>query len=185
MRVVRLASLLCHEKHCYIPITCLCACSNVVPAVYVHVDAVRVPFHAVFLAELVGFVRQVPAFSSEIWTLGEADERTLGLLDRRILRSLFCVVQVKWQWRRWWDFELCKLYDQPDLAKCMKISIMHWAGYIVRMVMSGQLRECLASSQREREELEDLKWNEVCIRLSGERTWRVWRWVQRLKEAFE
>jgi hypothetical protein len=47
---------------------------HVVPAVYVHADAVRAPSHAVFFVDLVGFVGQVPTYASETWTLAEADE---------------------------------------------------------------------------------------------------------------
>jgi hypothetical protein len=42
-------------------------------------------------------------------------------------------VQDKGQWRRRCNFELYKLYDEPDLVKCIKINRLKWAGQIMRM----------------------------------------------------
>jgi hypothetical protein len=77
-------------------------------------------------------------------------QRQMSLFDRRILRSLFYVVQVKGSGRE--DGILNYINDMIS-----QIWLSVWAGYVIRMVMIGQLRECLASSQKEREELEDLK----------------------------
>jgi hypothetical protein len=61
-------------------------------------------------------LRPVAAYASETWILTQADERALGLFERRILRSIFGVAQDERQWRRRWNFDLCKL-NEPDLAK--------------------------------------------------------------------
>jgi hypothetical protein len=37
-------------------------------------------------------VRPVAKYSSETWTLSKADERGLGLFERKILRSIFGAV---------------------------------------------------------------------------------------------
>jgi hypothetical protein len=37
------------------------------------------------------------------------------------------------QWRRRYNFELYKLYDEPDLTKYIKINRLHWAGHVMRM----------------------------------------------------
>jgi hypothetical protein len=39
----------------------------------------------------------------------------------------------KEQRRRRWNFELYKLYDEPDLAKYIKIDRLNWAGHIIQM----------------------------------------------------
>jgi hypothetical protein len=45
-------------------------------------------------------IRPVATYASETWTLSKADERALGLFERKILRSIFGAVQDKGQWRR-------------------------------------------------------------------------------------
>jgi hypothetical protein len=67
------------------------------------------------------------------WTLTKADERALGLFERKILRSIFGAVQNKEQWRRRYNFELYKLYDEPDLVKYIKINRLKWAGHVMQM----------------------------------------------------
>jgi hypothetical protein len=49
-------------------------------------------------------VRPVSTCASETWPLTKADERSLGLFERKILRSVFGAVQ----WRRRYKFELYK-----------------------------------------------------------------------------
>jgi hypothetical protein len=45
-------------------------------------------------------VRPVATYASEAWTLTKIDEKTLGLLERKIFRSISGAVQDKGQWRR-------------------------------------------------------------------------------------
>jgi hypothetical protein len=42
-------------------------------------------------------------------------------------------VQDKEQWRRRWNFELYKLYDESYLAECVKINRIKWAGHVIQM----------------------------------------------------
>jgi hypothetical protein len=76
-------------------------------------------------------VRPVATYASETWTLTKADERALGLFERKILGSIFGAVQDKGQWRRRYNFELYKLYDEPDLVKYIKINTLKWAGHVM------------------------------------------------------
>jgi hypothetical protein len=62
------------------------------------------------------------------WTLTKADERALGLFERKILGSLFGAVRDEGQWRRRYNFELYKLYDEPDLVKYIQINILSRLG---------------------------------------------------------
>jgi tRNA splicing ligase len=50
-------------------------------------------------------VRPVATYTSETWTLTKADERAVGLFERKILRSIFGAAQDKGQWRRIYNFE--------------------------------------------------------------------------------
>jgi hypothetical protein len=78
-------------------------------------------------------VRQVATYASETWTLTKADERALGLFERKIHRSVFGAVRDKGQWRRRYNFEFYKLYDEPDLVKYINIDTLKWAGHVMRM----------------------------------------------------
>jgi hypothetical protein len=78
-------------------------------------------------------VRPVVTYGSETWTLTKADERSLEIFERKILRCIFGAVQENGQWRRSYNFELYKLYDEPDLTKHIRINRLHWAGHVMRM----------------------------------------------------
>jgi hypothetical protein len=66
-----------------------------------------------------------------------ADERALGLSERRILKSIFWAVQEKLKWRRRLNFELYKLrvHDDPNMTKYtyIKINGLQCAGHVIRM----------------------------------------------------
>jgi hypothetical protein len=78
-------------------------------------------------------VRPAVTYGSETWTLTKADERSLGISERKILRCISEAVQENGQWRRRYNFELYKLYDEPDLTNNIRINRLHWAGHVMRM----------------------------------------------------
>jgi hypothetical protein len=65
-------------------------------------------------------VRPVARYASKTWTLTKADERAIGLFERKILKSVFGALQDKGQWRRY-NFEVYKLHDEPDLFSYIKL----------------------------------------------------------------
>jgi hypothetical protein len=79
------------------------------------------------------FVRPIATHASEIWTLTRADERALGLFERKILGNISGAVQDKGQWRRRYNFELYILFYEPDLVKYIKISRLKWAEHVMLM----------------------------------------------------
>jgi sorting nexin-29 len=78
-------------------------------------------------------VRPVVTCGSETWMLTKADERSLGIFERKILRCIFGAVLENGQWRKIYNFELYKLYDEPDLTKYIRINRLRWAGHVTRM----------------------------------------------------
>jgi hypothetical protein len=80
-------------------------------------------------------VRPVVTYGSETWTLTKADDRSLGIFERKILRCIFGAMQENGQWRRRYNSELYKLYEEPDLTKYIRkySSILHWARHVMRM----------------------------------------------------
>jgi hypothetical protein len=61
-------------------------------------------------------VRPVASYVYESGHLSK-HTRALGLFERRNLWSIFGFVQVKGHWKRKWNSEIHKLYDDPDRAK--------------------------------------------------------------------
>jgi hypothetical protein len=61
-----------------------------------------------------------------------ADERSLGLFERRRIRYNFRAVQDKGTWRKRDNHELYKLFNGPDIAKYLKInkSKLEWTYYM-------------------------------------------------------
>jgi hypothetical protein len=53
---------------------------------------------------------------------------------RKMVGSILGAMQDKGQCRRRYNFELYKLYDEPDSAKYIKINRLKWAGHVIRMV---------------------------------------------------
>jgi hypothetical protein len=76
-------------------------------------------------------VRPAATYASETWTLTKADGRALGLLEKKILRSIFPALQDIGQWRRRYNFQLYKLYDESDLVKYIKINRLKSAGLVM------------------------------------------------------
>jgi hypothetical protein len=65
-------------------------------------------------------VRPGATYASKTWTLTKADERAIGLFERKILKSVFGALQDKGQCRRY-NFEVDKLHDEPDLFSYIKL----------------------------------------------------------------
>jgi hypothetical protein len=65
--------------------------------------------------------------------LSKADERSLGLFERRVLKCIFGEVQNKGTWRKRYNHELYKLFHEPDITKHIKIKKLSWDGCIIRM----------------------------------------------------
>jgi hypothetical protein len=49
-------------------------------------------------------------------------ERSLGLFERRVLRCILGAVQDKGTWRKSYNHELYKLFNEPDIIKYIKIN---------------------------------------------------------------
>jgi hypothetical protein len=73
---------------------------------------------------------------------------------RRFIQHL-PTAKLKGQWRRY-NFELYKLYDEPDLVKYIKINRLKWAGHDMRMDNNRINKRCLSLGQKVKEELKDL-----------------------------
>jgi hypothetical protein len=77
-------------------------------------------------------------------------------------------VQDKGQWRRRYNFELYKLYDDPDLVKIHKINSLKWAEHAIRM--DNRITKIMFNTRPEGKrgpEIPKLKWGIVWTMPSG------------------
>ncbi|XP_071037725.1 uncharacterized protein [Parasteatoda tepidariorum] len=78
-------------------------------------------------------IRPILTYASETWTTTQKDENSLGIFERRILRSIFGGKQVDGTWYRRSNSELYRALREPDVVKYVKIQRIKWAGHIIRM----------------------------------------------------
>jgi hypothetical protein len=70
----------------------------------------------------------VLSYASETWPLSRLDERLLSIFERRILRYIFGPVEANGTWRRRYNHELYKLFNEPDMIGYIKVKRLEWAG---------------------------------------------------------
>jgi hypothetical protein len=80
---------------------------------------------------------------SETWTLIRNDEAMLGYFERKILRSIFGATQESGMWRRKYNFELYRVYKEPDTVKTIKIGRLRWIGHVMLMDVDDPVRKTL------------------------------------------
>lgn len=79
-------------------------------------------------------IRPVALYGHESWTLLQEDERTLGVFERKVLRTIYGGVQMdNGMWRRRMNHELHALLGEPTIANQAKIGRLRWAGHVARM----------------------------------------------------
>jgi hypothetical protein len=77
-------------------------------------------------------VRPVLSYASETCPLSRLDERLLSTFERRILRYIFGPMEENGTWRRRYNHELYKLFNEPDITGYIKAKRLEWAGHLVR-----------------------------------------------------
>jgi hypothetical protein len=58
-------------------------------------------------------------------------------------RSKFGAKQERGMLRRRYNFELCRLYKEPDIVKTIKIGRLRWIGHVMRMDVDDPVRKTL------------------------------------------
>jgi hypothetical protein len=60
-------------------------------------------------------VRPILTYGSESWPLTRKDVNILRIFERRILRRIYDPVKENGIWRLRYNYDLCKLYSEPDI----------------------------------------------------------------------
>lgn len=77
-------------------------------------------------------IRPVALYGSECWALNKAEEDSLLVFERKILRKIFGPVKQDNVWRIAYNHEIYKKYGDPDILKVVKTSRIRWLGHIFR-----------------------------------------------------
>ncbi|XP_055598363.1 uncharacterized protein LOC129747955 isoform X1 [Uranotaenia lowii] len=91
-------------------------------------------------------IRPVVLYGHETWILLEEDLRTLGVFERRVLRTIFGGVQENGVWRRRMNHELARLYGEPSIQKVVKAGRIRWAGHVARMTDDCPAKQVFATN---------------------------------------
>ncbi|PNF17395.1 hypothetical protein B7P43_G03007, partial [Cryptotermes secundus] len=146
-----------------------------------------------FLVEHRGTNLAVLAYASETWPLSRSDERLLSILERRILRYIFGPVEENGIWRKRYNHELYKLFNEPDIIgfrrwikaknliyQCIfgfiKVKMLEYAGHIIRASENTTIKKMLNTKPegnrrggRPRLRWEECVWQDV--RILGVKNW--------------
>ena len=79
-------------------------------------------------------IRPIVLYGSESWNTTERDEEMLKIFERRVLRTIFGPMRDtdSNEYRQRYNHELRGLYNEPSIAKIMKINRLRWAGHVAR-----------------------------------------------------
>ncbi|KMQ81618.1 endonuclease-reverse transcriptase [Lasius niger] len=71
-------------------------------------------------------------YASETWTLNSDVQRALETFERKVLRTIFGPVQEQGCWRTRYNFELYRLYKEPQVTQIIRSNRLRWLGHVWR-----------------------------------------------------
>ncbi|GBL83882.1 hypothetical protein AVEN_229675-1 [Araneus ventricosus] len=71
-------------------------------------------------------------YASETWTLNVDVQRALETFERKVLRTIFGPVQEQGCWRTRYNFELYRLYKEPQVTQIIRSNRLRWLGHVWR-----------------------------------------------------
>ncbi|GFU12326.1 endonuclease-reverse transcriptase [Trichonephila clavipes] len=82
-----------------------------------------------------------PSFCQcETWTLNLETIRALETFERKALRTIFGHVKDQGCWRTRYNFELYRLYKEPQVTQVIRSNRLRWLGHIWRSPENNQIR---------------------------------------------
>ncbi|GFU70417.1 uncharacterized protein TNCV_3442341 [Trichonephila clavipes] len=79
-------------------------------------------------------------YASETWTLNLETVRALETFERKALRTIFGPVKDQGCWRTRYNFELYRLYKEPQVTQVIRSNRLRWLGHICRSPENNQTR---------------------------------------------
>ncbi|GFY01273.1 endonuclease-reverse transcriptase [Trichonephila clavipes] len=78
--------------------------------------------------------------NNETWTLNLETIRALETFERKALRTIFGSVKDQGCWRTRYNFELYRLYKEPQVTQVIRSNRLRWLGHIWRSPENNQSR---------------------------------------------
>ncbi|GFX51630.1 craniofacial development protein 2 [Trichonephila clavipes] len=79
-------------------------------------------------------------YASETWTLNLETMRALETFERKALRTIFGPVKDQGCWRTRYNFELYRLYKEPQVTQVIRSNRLRWLGHIWKSPENNQTR---------------------------------------------
>ena len=79
-------------------------------------------------------------YASEIWTLNLDIQQASETFERNVLRTIFGPVKKQGRWRTNHNFELYKLYKEPQVTQIIQSNRLRWLGHVWRTSESNLTR---------------------------------------------
>ncbi|GFU64106.1 uncharacterized protein TNCV_1897301 [Trichonephila clavipes] len=85
-------------------------------------------------------ILHVLLYASETWTLNLETIRSLETFERKALRTIFGPVKDQGCWRTRYNFELYRLFKEPQVTQVIRSNRLRWLGHIWRSPENNQTR---------------------------------------------
>ncbi|GBM91045.1 hypothetical protein AVEN_147503-1 [Araneus ventricosus] len=79
-------------------------------------------------------------YASETCTLNVDVQRALETFERKLLRTIFRPVQEQGCWRTRYNFELYRLYKEPQVTQIIRSNRLRWLGHVWRTPENNPIR---------------------------------------------
>jgi hypothetical protein len=86
-------------------------------------------------------IRTVFTYGCETWRLSKQYEKSIGILERKIIRRIFGAVKEEGQCTMRYNKELYELYKDVDLVTFIKLKRLQWAGHVQNCPLIESLTE--------------------------------------------
>lgn len=88
-------------------------------------------------------IRPTVLYGSETWVLNKADQNSIEIWERKILRRIYGGKRTEEGWERRTNQEVLQLYNEPTITKVAKAQRLRWLGHIERMTQDRITKKIL------------------------------------------
>ena len=90
-------------------------------------------------------IRPVALYGSESWNMTIADENSIGVFERKVLRTIFGPKREGDLYKSRSNAELYQLFNEADIVRRIKVNRLRWAGHVVRRPVEAPINKVFKS----------------------------------------
>jgi len=90
-------------------------------------------------------IRPLVLYGSKSWNMTVADENSIGVFERKVLRVIFGPKKERDQYRNRRNEEIYQLFNEADIVKRVKVNRLRWAGHVVRRPVEAPINKVFQS----------------------------------------